>query len=129
MSTKETAKQRQERERREAQEAERIFDEGKADRLMHAMARARDLGVEGYFYHRYDSVLYYMFSFPGPGSEICSDTVAELGPRTMAAIEREMDAIQERRDREQHLEQVKQDLLLRLTDEEQEALGIKNCQR
>lgn len=124
MSTKETAKQRRERERLEAQEAERIFNAGKADRLMHAMARARDLDVEAYFYYRYDQVLYYSFSFPD--GDLMTDPVAELGAYTMDAIEQNLDDIQRKVDRERHLDRVKQDLLLRLSDDEREALGITN---
>lgn len=122
MTTKETAKQRRERERREALEAERLFEAERADRLMHAMARARNLGVVAYFYHRYDNVLYYSFSFPD--GELITDTVVELGSWTMESIERRLADVEREQSRARHLERVKQELLARLTEDEREALGL-----
>lgn len=120
---KETARQRRERERQEQLAAEVRWEAERPMRLMHAMARARDLGAEAYVYHRYDDVLYYLFDLPEEEG-LLTDPVVELSEHLMGVIETRLEHLVQQRRRAQHLAQVRKDLVARLTDEEREALGL-----
>lgn len=120
--TKETARQRRERERQEHLAAEARWEANRPLRLMHAMARARDLDVEAYVYHRHEDVLHYLFDLPDDGR--MTDPVVELSEHLMGMIETRLEHLVQKRRRIQHLAQVRKELVARLTDEEREALGI-----
>lgn len=124
MATKETAKQRRERERQEQLAAEALWEAERPMRLMHAMARARDLGAEAYVYHRYEDVLYYLFDL-SEEEGLLTDPVVELSEHLMGVIEARLDHIAQQRKRAQHLARIKEDLIARLSDDEREALGLR----
>jgi hypothetical protein len=131
-TTKETAAQRRKREREELnraqQEREQRFEAEKSTRLLHAMARAQGLGVEAQVFYRYEDVLIYQFDFsqvnlPNSLDTFC-DTVAELSEWMMDSIENQLKLVEESRDRSKRLENIKKEVLARLSDEEREALGV-----
>jgi hypothetical protein len=130
--TKETATQCRARERQELvraqQEREQKFEAEKSTRLLHALARAYDQGVKAVMFYGYDNVLYYNFNFsninlPSQQHTFC-DTVAALSVWEMDSIENQLKLVEESRDRSKRLENIKNELLARLSDEEREALGI-----
>lgn len=124
MTKRETAAERRAREAQEAREAEARWEEEKPMRLLRALARANDLGIGARVYHRYDNTMYYEFNTSVDYNGTWSDPVIELSEYVMSKIENDLDAIQEERKRRQHLAQVKQDVIARLTDEEKQALGL-----
>ena len=129
---KETATQRRARERQELvraqQEREQKFEAEKSTRLLHALARAHDLGVDAQMFYRYDNVLYYEFNFTRITLPNILDMfyggVAELSEGEMVIIENQLTLVEESRDRSKRLANIKKEVLARLTDEEREALGV-----
>lgn len=125
---KETAIQRRAREAQEARAQEAKWEAEKPMRLLHAIAKAESLGVSALIFYRYDNVLYYEFDFDQinlPNSLTCfSDPVAELSEWTMDSIENQFKLIEETRDRNKRLANLKKEVLARLTEEEREALGV-----
>ena len=130
---KETATQRRAREAAEVRARTEKWEAEKLSRLLHALARAYSLnylGVEAAVTHRYNNVLYYSFKFPAIADgnraypEIYCDPVEELSEYVMTLIENDLLELDLRRVKEQRLNQVRQELLARLSDEEREALGF-----
>jgi hypothetical protein len=129
---KETSAQKRRREREELEIAQREralrFEVEKSSRLLHAMARANNLGCDASVFYRYDNVLYYQFDFTRvnlPNSlETFSDTVDELSEWMMESIENQLKLVEESRDRSKRLLQLRKDVLARLSNEEREALGV-----
>ena len=124
MTKRETAAERRAREAQEAREADACWEAEKPMRLLEALARAHDLGVEAQVFNRHDNVMYYTFKTCVDYDGNYSDTVAELSERIMKCIEDDLDSIAAERKRKMRLEQVKQELLARLSPEEKEALGL-----
>jgi hypothetical protein len=131
-AVRETATQRRARERQELvraqQEREQKFEAEKSIRLLHALARAHDLGVDAQMFYRYDNVLYYDFNFsritlPNIMDTFCGP-VAELYEGEMVIIENQLKLVEESRDRSKRLANLKKEVLARLSDEEREALGV-----
>lgn len=124
------AQKRRRREKLEIAEREREqkFEAEKSTRLLHALARAYNQGVGAQVFYRYEDVLYYEFDFshislPNSMDAFC-DTVAELSEWMMDSIENQLKLVEESRDRSKRLENIKKEVLARLTDEEREALGV-----
>lgn len=126
--TKETTKQRRERERQEQEALELKFQAEKPTRLLHAIARAESLGIKALVYYRYDDVLYYEFDFSEinlPNSlDVITDPYEELSSWMMDSIENQLHMCFAKRNRDEHLKNLKMEVLARLTNEEKEALGI-----
>jgi hypothetical protein len=79
-------------------------------------------------FYRYEDVLIYQFDFsqvnlPNSLDTFC-DTVAELSEWMMDSIENQLKLVEESRDRSKRLENIKKEVLARLSDEEREALGV-----
>lgn len=127
---KETAAERRAREAQEAREAHTRWEAEKPARLLRALARAHDLGVEAYVNHRYDNVLYYCFRFPGSAdsmnayAETYCDPVVELTEYIMGYIENDLDAQAQTEAKRLRLAEVREHTLATLTDEQKEALGL-----
>ena len=129
-TTQETRAQRRAREAEEARIATARWNEKKYERLLKALARAHDLGVEAYVNHRYDNVLYYCFRFPGSAdsmnayAETYCDPVVELNEYIMGYIENDLDARAQAEARRRRLNEVRAQTLATLTEEQKEALGL-----
>jgi hypothetical protein len=122
---KETAVERRAREAQEAREAEALWKAQKPTRLLHALARAGQLGVPSRVFYRNDGVLYYAFGDDGTaGMGLMCDTVAELGEHTMTIIETSLQDVANEQAHIRRLQTVKAELLERLSDVEKEALGL-----
>jgi hypothetical protein len=110
------------------QEREQKWGSEKSTRLLHALARAHDQGVDAQMFYRYDNVLYYEFNFSRITLPNILDMfyggVAELSEGEMIIIENQLKLVEESRDRSKRLENIKKEVLARLTDEEREALGV-----
>jgi hypothetical protein len=129
--TKETAAERRAREAVQAREAQARWEADKPARLLRALARAHDLGVDAYVNHRYDNVLYYCFRFPrSADSNYASydatycDPVVELTEWGMHYIENDLDTLALAEVKRLRLAEVRAQTLATLTDEQKEALGL-----
>jgi hypothetical protein len=121
---KETAAERRAREAAEARVAQEAWEISKPMRLLQALARAQDLGIEGCrVRHRKDGVLCYEFYFTDYNTY--ADPVEELSEWTMQCIENDLQEIQAERHKQQHLREVREKTLATLTDEQKEALGLR----
>ena len=120
---RETAAQRRAREAQEAREAQARWNEQKHKRLVQALARAQDLGVDACVYHRND-VMYYKFNTNVEYNGNWCDPVAELMEHVMEYIEQDLEKVAAEQQRTRRLAQVRQDVLSRLSEEEREALGL-----
>ena len=126
-TTKPTAAERRAREAVQAREAQARWEADKPARLLRALARAHDLGVEAYVNHRYDNVLYYCFRFPDSThayAETYCDPVVELTEWGMAYIENDLDALALAEVKRRRLAEVRAQTLATLTDEQKQALGL-----
>jgi hypothetical protein len=122
-TTQETRAQRRAREAQEAQIAAARWNEQKHSRLLRALARAQDLGVDACVYHRND-VMYYKFNTNVEHNGNWCDPVAELMEHVMEYIEQDLEKVSAEQQRARRLAQVRQDVLSRLTEEQKEALGL-----
>ena len=127
---KETAAERRAREAAVARATQEKWEADKPARLLRALARAHDLGVEAYVNHRYDNVLYYCFRFPGSAdsmnayAETYCDPVVELTEYMMGYIENDLDALALAEVKRLRLAEVRAQTLATLTDEQKQALGL-----
>lgn len=127
---KETAAERRAREAVEAREAQARWEAERSDRLLRALARAHDLGVDAYVNHRYDNVLYYCFRFPGSAhsmsayAETYCDPVSQMMEHQMGYIENDLDVLAQAEVKRRRLDEVRAQTLATLTDEQKEALGL-----
>lgn len=127
---KETAAERRAREAVQAREAQARWEADKPARLLRALARAHDLGVDAYVNHRYDNVLYYCFRFPSSAdsmnayAETYCDPVVELTEWGMHYIENDLDTLALAEVKRLRLAEVRAQTLATLTDEQKEALGL-----
>lgn len=128
--TRETAAERRAREAVEAREAQARWEADKPARLLRALARAHDLGMDAYVNHRYDNVLYYCFRSPSSAdsmsayAETYCDPVVELTEYIMGYIENDLDALAQTEAKRRRLAEVRAQMLVTLTDEQKEALGL-----
>ena len=120
---KETVAQRNMRVAQEQREAELKWEAEKPVRLLNALAMARSLDIDAHVFYRHDDILYYYFSF-SDGENVYCDPVVELGEWTMRTIEADLEATKMKKQRDSHLNRVRDELLARLSDEEKEALGL-----
>lgn len=127
---KETAAERRAREAAVARATQEKWEADKPARLLRALARAHDLGVEAYVNHRYDNVLYYCFRFPDSAdstnayAETYCDPVVELTEYMMVYIENDLDARAQTEAKRRRLAEVRAHTMATLTDEQKEALGL-----
>jgi len=122
-TTRETRAQRRAREAQEAQIAAARWNEQKHLRLLSALARAQDLGVDACVYYR-NGVMYYKFNTNVEYNGNWHDPVAELMEHVMEYIEQDLEKVAAEQQRSRRLAQVRQDVLSRLSEEEREALGL-----
>ena len=85
------------------------------------MANCQSLDIPARVFCRYDNVLYYEFKF----GDILSGTVSELFEQKMDNIEDQIKQAQEELARRHRLAALRNEVLLRLNDEEREALGLQ----
>jgi hypothetical protein len=117
---------REAREAREAHEAEALWEAQKPTRLLHALARADQLGVPARVFYRYENVLYFAFGDDSKeGMGLMCDTVAELSEHMMTIIETSLQDVANHQAHQRRLQTVKAELLERLSDVEKEALGLR----
>jgi hypothetical protein len=123
MMAKETAADRRAREAVEAREAQARWEAQRPMRLLRVLARANDLGLFTNLYIMDDDIhititsqdcTYYHHLY-----------LSELTEWQMQALEQDMEDREQEKQRQARLNEIRQDVLNRLTQEEKEALGIK----
>jgi hypothetical protein len=122
---RETATERRARESREFHAAEIKWESENPMRLLNALAHANHLGVPARVFYRYNDVLYYAFGDDSPaGMGLMCDTVAELSEHMMSIIECSLQDVANKEAHERRLQQIRLELMERLSDVEKEAIGL-----
>lgn len=121
---RETTAQRRAREAAELAERRKRWEAERPMRLLEAMAMADRLGIQAKVFIK-DNELWYLFNFTGDREPDYMDNVSCLGEYTMNNIEFDLNEEMEKKNKSLRLEQVRRELLEKLTDEEKEALGLE----
>jgi hypothetical protein len=124
MSKRETATERRAREAAEMRAAVEVWQSRRPFRLLEALARANGLlDVESRVFYRDGSMHY---EFDCGNYERADGLVIELNSWTMDMIDKMLDDVEERLVKQRRMENLRREVLSKLTDEEREALGISH---
>lgn len=119
---RETATERRNRLFAEDRAKEEKWKQEKPMRLLEAMARAQDLDIDSAVFHRHD-VMYFSFTFDVTDHATVG-RVDELTEWTMLNIEYRLKEIQDEKEKQRRLAQLRAELIARMTPDEREALGL-----
>lgn len=119
---KETAATRRAREAVEARASQLTWEAERHGRMIRALARAQNLGLDTFLHPKGEDVHIRICSNDlGTCHDVCMN---ELSVWDMQCIERDLNEREDELAREQHLREVRKQVLAKLTDEEREALGV-----
>ena len=119
--TKESTADRRAREAAEVHADRQRWEAEKPMRLLRALARATDLGINAEVCTRHGNVLSYSFGFDYNCERGDVETLQEW---EMCCIEQNIDAMAASMAKAQRLREVRKELLSTLSDEQKEALGL-----
>jgi hypothetical protein len=122
---RESAAERRAREAVEARAAQEAWERQRPALLLEALARAHDLNVSANMSFTKQGELYYWFNFDEDGYATEKGMVSDLAEWQMQNIVNRLAQLEQERDRQRHLREVRAQLIATLTDEQKEALGLK----